>query len=183
MAKRSTIKELYGKSSGLVLPLTKKFDLMIERQFDDKYFYTIFTIGGDNKFDITPFVELNEDMTDKEVKDIILDYVMTKIVFGGELKPITPRDQIQQPNRLENYDFMKDIDERWINYYADTTGDGDFENLDPYVLEYINDIMTELKTSPYPYKARKKWDDYDKLLRIRNTIIKQVDEYLEKNNK
>ena len=36
MAKRSTIKELYGKSSGLVLPLTKKFDLMIERQFDDK---------------------------------------------------------------------------------------------------------------------------------------------------
>ena len=181
MAKRSTIKELYGKSSGLILPLTKKFDLMIERQYNDQYFYTIFTTGGDNKFDITPYVELNEDMTDKEVKDIILDYVVAKIVFGGELKPITPKDQLQQPNRLKNYDFMKDIDERLINSYAEITGDTDFENLDPYVMEYINDIMEELKTSPFPYNARKKWDDYDKLLRIRNTIIKQIDEFIEKN--
>lgn len=176
MAKTRTIKELMGKSCALILPLTNKFELMIEKQ-ENEFFYVIFTPGGDNKFDLTPYVELNVDMTDRELKDAVMNYITQHVVFNGELNPITPKEQIKQSNRLNNYPLMNEIDQIWINDYVMETGDENFENLDPFVIEYINDIMTESRKSSFPLQARKKWDDEEKLIRIRETIIKQIDEF------
>ena len=180
MAKK-TIKELMGKTKNFIIPITKKYELMIEKQNDEVYFI-LFTPGGDNKFDLTPYVDLNIDMTDSEIKDAVIDYISTNAIFNGELKPIKTKDEIKQSNRLNNYHLMQEIDEIWINRYAEETGDGEFNNLDPYVYEYIDDIMTELETSSFPINARKKWDDEEKLKKIKDTIIRQIKDYKDNQN-
>ena len=183
MAKKRIIKELMGNTKVLILPITNKFELMIEKQDSDEVFFSIFSPGGDNQFDLTPYLDLNVDMSDSEVKDIIIDYLITHVIFDGKVNPITPKEQIKQPNRLKYYYLMEEIDEVWINRYAMETGDTEFNNLDPFVYEYIDDIMTELETSSFPINARKKWDDEEKLKRIKETIIKQIKEYKDNQNK
>lgn len=165
-----TLKQMLGKADFFTRNIAKDFDIMIERK-DNQYLSTIYTYGGKNKCDITELVKLSDD-TDIDKLDEIVCYELIKhYLFNDELNEVCVKGE--QPNLLKHYDLIQIIN-NLITEYGNVSNDTYFEKVDPMIYEYIDDRLSEMETSEFPINTYKKWDDLDKLLKLRNKIMKAI---------
>ena len=172
MAKKFlSLEEAFGKSKFLTGNIVDKFDYWIERN-EDKLTTYIITFGGDNKKDISDYLDIDLNTNAYDIPNIFCSVLIKHFIFNDELK-VLPRTA--PPYKLNNYRIIKEINEL-IPWYVEVTGDEDFSKLDNKVYEYIDDRLTELETSEFPYNTYKKWDDLEKLSELIQLILKGAEE-------
>ena len=157
--------------------LFSNFDIWIERLDKDNYKTSIITTGGANKKDISADFKFTSETNIFDLKNMALEYCMTHKIFDS-LKTNNEEEEKTKNEyyKVKNYALIDEVN-KLISMYAKMTSDEEFKHIDEYVFEYIDDRLSD-PNKYFPYKCYEKWDDVEKLIKLKELIIKNTKEQL-----